>query len=343
MIDLARDHSLKAHVRPIALGAPASGLVWIGDAACFALGDGRVLAVESNGAVHGNGVVHKGAILCAARSPCGRAMICGDDVGDVRRTEPSGQSVLLGSFPGRWIEHIVTSAESGIVAASVGKEVAVWNRQSDAQAHAFSLASTVTGLALDAKGRRLAAARYGGVSLFYALSPQSQPLTLEWKGSHIAVTLSPKADYAVSGTQETGLHGWRLPGREDMAMSGYEAKTRSFSWNRKGTWLATSGDTNAIIWPFEGRNGPMGKRPQLLAPSTYLVTRVAFHPSQDVLAVGYADGAVVLARLHEDMFLPVAAADQSAITALEWDRAGQCLAWGSEDGHGGILDLRKAA
>jgi WD40 repeat protein len=342
MIDLARDQALKAHVIPLALGAPTSGLVWIGDTACFALGDGRILTIGSNGSVRGGYPVHQGAILCAATSPCGKAVISGDDVGDVRRTDPSGQSIVIGSFPGRWVEHLVTSPDSGIIAASVGKDVAVWTHQSDVQAHSFSLPSTVTGLALDAKGRRLAVARYGGVSLFYALSSQSQPLPLVWKGSHVSVTLSPRADYAVSGTQETGLHGWKLPGREDMAMSGYEGKTRSFSWNRKGTWLATSGDTNAIIWPFEGRNGPMGKRPQLLAPSTCVVTQVAFHPTHDILAVGYADGAVVLARLHEDMFLPLAAADQSSITLLRWDSAGHCLAWGSEDGHGGILDLRRA-
>jgi WD40 repeat protein len=342
MIEVSGEDAVESQARFLDLRAPVSGLAWIGERACFALGDGRIAFVNLDGSGT-RAAVDDAAILSAVRSPCGTAIITGDDAGVVRRTYVDGASEVLGTFAGSWIDHVAASPESGLIAAAAGKEVAVWTRGAQVPSHRFTLDSTVGGLAFDGKGKRLAVAHYGGASLYFAMSPQSRPMPLEWKGSHIAITIAARADYVVTGTQELGLHGWRLPGREDMAMSGYVGKTRSFSWNRKGTWLATSGDTSAVIWPFEGKTGPMGKQAQLLAPSTFQVTRVAFHPAYDVLAVGYADGAVVLAQLHEDMFVPVAAADQSAISALEWDDSGRFLAWGSEDGNGGMLDMRKAA
>ena len=44
-----------------------------------------------------------------------------------------------------------------------------------------------------------------------------------------------------SAMQEAALHGWRMPDKLDLQMTGYPAKTRCFSWNRNGRWF-----TNAI-------------------------------------------------------------------------------------------------
>lgn len=124
-----------------------------------------------------------------------------------------------------------------------------------------------------------------------------------------------------------------------MRMSGYAAKTRSFSWDRRGKWLATSGDAQAILWPFEGKTGPMGKAPQVLAERKgALVTQVAFHPKDDVLAVGYSDGLVALARPADEGTLLLDAGG-GYITALAWNDAGTRLGWGGEDGRVGIVNM----
>ena len=57
-----------------------------------------------------------------------------------------------------------------------------------------------------------------------------------------------------------------------------------------GKWLATSGAEAAIVWPFESKEGPMGKAPRECGVRPAKVTRVAFHPKAYVLAVGYEDG-----------------------------------------------------
>ena len=131
----------------------------------------------------------------------------------------------IGDFPGKWIDHVVSSPVSGALVASVGKNAIVF--KDGGETHRFEHPSSVGGLALDAKGRRLAASHYGGVTLRYALMADDKGVALKWAGSHLDVTISPDADYVVSAMQENSLHGWRLPEKTDLRMSGYSAKTRS--------------------------------------------------------------------------------------------------------------------
>jgi YD repeat-containing protein len=205
------------------------------------------------------------------------------------------------------------------------------------------LGATIGGLALDAKGKRLAVSHYSGATLLYASTPDSGRVELPCAGSHLTCTLRGDGRYLITALQETGLHGWQLPEMRDMRMSGYAAKTRSFSWDRRGKWLASGGDTSAIIWPFEGKTGPMGKAPMLRGTrKDRNVTRVAFHPRDEILAIGYSDGMVMLARLADENLL--ALDDEGAsITALAWNDAGTRLCWGDEEGRIGILDMEARA
>ena len=108
--------------------------------------------------------------------------------------------------------------------------------------------------------------------------------------------------------QEPTLHGWRLADAKHMRMSGYSARVRSLVWTADGDFLATSGSEQLILWPFDGKDGPMGRQPKLLARSPARVSVVACHPRQPVVAVGYADGAVVLVRIDDGALIEVKAA-----------------------------------
>jgi WD40 repeat protein len=170
---------------------------------------------------------------------------------------------------------------------------------------------------------------------------EGKPEGLEWKGSHLDVTWSPDARFVVTSMQENALHGWRLqPDKGHMRMSGYPAKSRSLSWSHDGKWLATSGAEAAIIWPFESRDGPMGKAPRECGVRPARVSRVAFHPGALVLATGYEDGCLLLIRLGDASELLVRPpVKDSAVTALSWDDRGRRLAFGCADGDAGILTL----
>ena len=74
----------------------------------------------------------------------------------------------------------------------------------------FDHPNTVGGLAFHPKGRRLAAAHYGGASLGGRRPGSQKPRSLAWAGSHLSLTWSD-GKYIVTATQENDLHGWRSP------------------------------------------------------------------------------------------------------------------------------------
>jgi WD40 repeat protein len=188
------------------------------------------------------------------------------------------------------------------------------------------------------KGLRLAIAHYNGASLWFP-NAKAKPERLEWKGSHLGITVSPDGRFLVTAMQEPTLHGWRLADSHHMRMSGYTARVRSMAWTADGKWLATSGSEQLILWPFASKDGPMGKQPRMLAPSQARVQAVACHPRQAVVAIGYADGMVLLVRLDDGAEILVKRPGAAPISALGWESSGARLAFGAEDGEAGILVL----
>ena len=138
------------------------------------------------------------------------------------------------------------------------------------------------------------------------------------------------------------MHGWRIADKKDMRMTGYPAKTRSFSWSHDGKWLATSGAEACIVWPFDSKDGPMGKGPRECGVRPSRVSRVAFHPGTLVLAAGYEDGWIMISRLTDGAEILVRSTGDTGgapVTAIAWSHDGKRLLFGVQDGAAGILDL----
>ena len=139
--------------------------------------------------------------------------------------------------------------------------------------------------------------------------------------------------------QENALHGWRIEDAQDLRMSGYVSKPKSLAWSLKGRWLASSGANAAILWPFLTKDGPVNKRPLELGARQVPVTRVACHPREDVVAIGYRDGALLLARVADRQEAQLRPGGEGPISALAFDAPGARLAFGGEDGAAGVIDL----
>lgn len=325
------------HGKRLALGAETTAALWIGDACLFALGDGRVVSV---GPGETTAQAHEGAILCAALHPDGKALLTGGDDGRLALTHTDGKTEEFAKLGRKWIDHVAASPASGVIAAAQGKEAAVFKADAREPAHRFSYPSSIGGLAMEAKGRRLAASHYGGATVRYALMDDDDGIKLSWAGSHLAITFAPDGEYVITAMQEAGLHGWRLPDKTDLRMTGYPAKTRSFSWDKRGRYLASSGANCAVVWPFSGKLGPQGKAPVLVGERPELVTCVAFHPREDILALGYSDGSVRCERIEDrDYMLEIDEPGEGPVTALAWNGDGTLLAIGDEAGRGGIAGI----
>jgi WD40 repeat protein len=167
----------------------------------------------------------------------------------------------------------------------------------------------------------------------------AKPEFLEWAGSHLGVTFSPDNRFLVTMMHEPALHGWRLADVRHMRMSGYPGRVRSMSWSAGGKGLATSGADTVIVWPFNSKDGPMGKEPAMLAPLQARVSMVACHPKQDVMGVGYSDGTVLMVRLEDGAEILVLRNGGEAVSALAWGAKGTQLAFATEDGDAGMVEL----
>ena len=302
--------------------------------AAFALGDGTVWIVTPDG-VWRQIEVHDGPVLAMAES--GTGWVTSGDDGRVKRVGTDGDVSEIASFGSKWVEQV--AAWGPLIACGVGKVVYLFGAAGKLKELAHP--STVTGIAFDAKGKRVAASHYGGATLWFVGAKVDSPRALEWKGSHIGVAMHPGGDAVVTAMQENSLHGWRLADGQHMRMSGYPAKTESLSFSRTGKWLASSGAESVVLWPFFG-GGPMGKAPMELAGGDEMAcTRVAFHPQQDVVAAGFADGLVVMADVASERVLPVAPPGTGAVSSLAWSADGSRLAFGTETGHTALVDLSK--
>jgi len=319
--------------RPVAAGAPVVAAHFLDGTAVLVLGDEALLFVSPAGEAR-RVSVHDGAILSSAAD--GDRVVTGGDDGKVVATDGQGESAVLASDQKRrWIDHVALGP-AGAIAWSAGKQA--YARAGKGTEKALDLPSTAGGLAFAPKGVRLAVAHYNGVTLWFP-NVQGEPETLTWKGSHLGASVSPDGRFVVSSMQEAMLHGWRLADRKDMRMSGYGARVRSLAWSVGGKWLATSGSTQLILWPFQGKDGPMGKTPRILAPMEQQVEVVACHPKQEVVAVGYADGLVLLVRIDDGAEVLARKGGGEPVTALAWSATGNMLAFGTEAGDAGVIDL----
>ena len=83
----------------------------------------------------------------------------------------------------------------------------------------------------------------------------------------------------------------------------------------------------------------MGKQPKMFAAFAVRVTTVACHPKQEVVAVGYADGTILLVRTEDGAEVLGKKPGEGAVSAMGWDDGGTLLAWGTEAGEAGVIDL----
>jgi WD40 repeat protein len=300
--------------------------------ALFALGDGTVR--WQDGQVQ---QAHEGAILCAALHPSGDGVVTGGDDGRVAWSRPGGWESLA-HLPGRWIDALAVSAHQGLIAFACGRDLHVSDVKDPGFARLFTHERSVGGLAFDAKGRRLAAATYGGAALWYARIAQQKPVMLRWAGSHIGVAFDPDGKFLISSMQENALHGWRLADAADMRMGGYPAKVHSVAFVAGGAWLATSGASGVVLWPFAGAGGPMGQQAIEVGHDEHaLVTRVAGLDPGTVLAAGLSDGRVWACEAGSREIRMLKDDSGPPITALAI--GGARLAWGDAAGGAGIVDL----
>lgn len=323
-------------VAPLDLEGHVVATHFLGEVPLFASAAGTIHRLDGGEKVT---EAHEGLLTCI-RDPYSATLLTGGEDGKVLRIAHDGSVTQLAEAPRKWI-NVVAGGPQGAVAYANGRTSFV--RLSDGTTREFPEERTVEGVAFAPKGLRIAVARYNGVTLHW-VGTNGAPVDLDWKGAHTGVTFSPDGRFLVTTMQENALHGWKLDGKpgdaRHMRMTGYPAKVKSLSWSVKGKWLASSGAPAAIVWPFSAKDGPMGKAPlELGTRANIMVTQVAFHPAEEVLAIGFVDGMILGVRIADGKEALLRRPGKGAITGLNWSATGKLLAFSSEAGDCGVIDI----
>lgn len=315
-------------IAPVQLASHVVAVAFLGDRAVFATADGGV-TLEGTATV----AAHDG-LLAAVRDD-NRFLTAGED-GRVLATAADGSVEELANLKGKWIDKLAVGPQ-GAVAFAAGRTA--WVRLKDGTLKEFPHPKAVGGVAFLPKGMRLVTATVDKAVLHW-ITAKGDAVDLPWKGAHTDVTVSPDGRFIVTAMQEPALHGWRVEDGQHMRMTGYPAKVKSVSWSAKGRYLATAGANAAILWPFMAKDGPMGKAPLQLGPNEKLVTAVAAHPVEDVVAVGYESGLILACRFADQAEVVLRHPGAAPISAMAWDAKGFRLAYGCDDGAAGVVDIR---
>ncbi len=319
-------------VAPLDLDGHCVTATFVAGIPFFALADGTVHRLDFG---HKTVKAHDG-LLSAVVDPAASRLITGGEDGKVAAVGVEGSVETLAEIGRKWVTSVAVGPQGAIAYAS-GRNAFV--RFADGKVREFQHARSVEGLAFSPKGMRFGVARYNGVTLHFPAA-EGKPVELEWAGAHTAITFSPDGAFVVTAMQENALHGWKVADGKHMRMTGYPAKVKSMSWSAKGRWLASSGAPAAILWPFQSKDGPMGKSPlELGTRGNTMATSVACHPVEEIVAVGYQDGMVLAVRFADAKEVLLRRAGKGAISSMTWDQDGKRLAFGSEAGDCGVIDI----
>jgi WD40 repeat protein len=304
------------------------------DGAAFALGDGTIRFEDGH-----YDAVHDGAALCAVAHPSGEGVVTGGDDGQVVWSRKGEAGLLAKSARNQWIDSIDASADSKLIAFSSGRTLSVIDATDAHFRRDFDHERTVSDVTFDPKGRRIAAATYNGAALWYARIEKQKPTMLKWGGSHTNVAWSPDGAFVITTMQDNQLHGWRLKDAKDLRMGGYPSKVRSLAFLSNGQLMATSGAQGAVLWPFVGSGGPMGREATEIGyDENAMVNLVAAQTKGPRLAAGLTDGRVWIADPAGQGLHFVKAERGPAIVALALSPDGRRIAWADEDGQAGVTE-----
>lgn len=319
-------------VAPLDLDGHCIAACWLSDIPHFALADGTVHRLDNG---HKTAAVHDG-LLCAVPTLDGKALLTGGEDGRVCAVAPDGTATELGNIGRKWVTAVAAGPRNAVAFAS-GRVAHVI--LPDGARKEIAHPRSVEGLAFAPKGLRLAVARYNGATLHFPAA-EGKPAELEWAGAHTGVTFSPDGNFLVTTMQENALHGWKLTDGKHMRMAGYPAKVKSLSWSAK---RAVAGELrragrHRLAVPVEGRADRQGPGRARHARRRHgHLRRLPHHRRDPRHRLCRRHGARRPRRRRQEVLLR--RPGKGAVTAMSWDGEGRRIAFGTEAGDCGVIDV----
>ena len=236
----------------------------------------------------------------------------------------------------RWIDHVALGPD-GAIAWSAGKQAFV--RTAKGEVKSLDLPSTVGGLAFAPKGLRLAIAHYNGVTLWFP-NAQAAPEMLGLEGLASRRRVQPGRQVPGHRMQEPTLHGWRLVDGKDMRMSGYSAqgalvgldRGRQVARDRRAPSSSSSGRSAARTARWASSRAWSCRTTSARSRSRATRSRRSWPPASRTAWCCWRGSRTAPRSWRRSRA-------SAAVSALAWSDDGAKLAFGTEDGEAGVVDL----
>lgn len=276
--------------------------------------------------------LHEGNLLAMRVSPNGKLFATSGQDGCILIGETTEGSVIETIELGQgWVEHLEWSKDGMSLAASISKNVYIFDCKGREKWKSEQHSSTVSAIAWS-RNDELATACYSKVA-FYDVIKNKTKQTLQWKGSLISMKLSADGDIVACGSQDNTVHFWRRSTGQDSMMSGYRGKPSSIAFDSTGKLLATGGSETITVWSFEN-DGPEGTTPGQLYHHQSFVSDFSFAPQGKRLASGARDGSLAVWGLKNDGHGgSIGTSQMSAqVSTIAWRKDSRALAAGDAMG-----------
>ena len=234
-----------------------------------------------------------------------------------------------------WINALAWSPEESVLAIGSGKRLTIVNTDGEVLFDFDDQPSTVTAIAWSIDGSRVGISAYGGVGWHDVSGPRSgRRKRFDWKGSLLALKVSPDGKWACAGAQDSEVHLWKLCSGKDLSMRGYPSKIEKIAFSDDSRWLAVACLGELSIWDFSGK-GPAGTEPASASEHNNHIEDLAWSPSCESIVTGGADGRTIIWKRPSragQKLLPLAMIGISVATSrVRWISENSLLV-GREDG-----------
>ncbi|MDD3030433.1 MAG: WD40 repeat domain-containing protein [Alphaproteobacteria bacterium] len=310
-----------------ALGAPILSLCSNrrGDWMAVACADGgvRFLPASDEAIAPVTVSAHKGAFLLAPDADAHAFLSAGED-GTFSILDPLIEApTVLEERSGQVLSGVSSTPHGEKRAYGAGRDVIVLRDDGTPQfPKPMTITASLRGMSFCPDGTQLAVSCDGRVFLWSVDPSRSEPDLLSEEG----VALEPVWGDGVlfAFLRDGALGGWTLGDRAVILLPGYDAPPLSMGFSAGGRFLVTSGAPQALCW--EKKASGFASSPfRLGEPGKRLVSFVAPHPSEALVALGYDDGLLVLAPLDGRREIILRPPCGAGVCGLSWNGPGDAL------------------